>query len=1013
MKIESGAHAEESLSIILRENIIEIMGLYDRATLFTEDKTPLVTFTDTIVRFTKAFAAIHYSGGELAQNGLQVLILDAPLPKFGKHNSDDKLESEVFDLVALLQRLVPSGSADSITNGYDSILSMGSIIASITSLGMQRKRAFLIRGLASLLLPALVAARKASAAAMGIHPAASLSTVGETVNRSTTEINQTQKGMRSFLELLCESYDIHLPHSLRSLDTSNAVDLDSNSAIITRIMDNALALQKGSQAMRLEILRLCISLCEASPDVGGVLRFSTEALRAAGSGIAPGSEMSDGSPNLTPGDQIRFGNNISRTVSLIRHLELNVEEGEYWDEFLVRSMDVFHVDDSKALKANYSTSGFLENPSIKGPFIYSAISAEEVSQESTLVFVAREEAHFRVTLQNLYDIDLELESIRLETKGVSADSATVKTHIGPCRTQTTLLITVPREAGTLTITGCIIKVQGCRERRFSIMKNPWGLNSINDSDEQVDEKVELGNRPNRARKDPETQQLEVKVILSQPDVALHPLSAPQSAIMLLDGERKTLHITLQNTSATAPADVVLIDFADSATLQAAEAVKNRELTALELYELEQSLLRRPSLRLIKETAGEEIEIPVKGSRALSIEILGKPGLSTAVVQMDFAHLGIPKNEVKDRFYTRRLQTPLSITVNASLELIRNDILPIDWPTANAKSVNIPTPAQATPSDGSVDQPPLAQHSRVWQSCSEVLLILEFRNSWPFPLTLKLTYCQDGIGGLTADHIESVAPGHIVRVPVIVSRINIPEHEYRMPIPISKASARRQFVVSDSKPNNPVAELRAREVFWYRQRLLDQIQAEWEDEGSGRKGDINLRSLRLSNRMLAYLKQDDLRIEMDVVSAAPEDLDTVRTGKGRYRTSLNCFLTLVVSIYNCTSNLGDIVVKLDPRPLSPSPGFTGVDLSRGFVWNGTLQQACNSFPYGAMKKVQFDFCLITQGSWQLGVTVEESQCRAENISRKETVDDWALQNIDLSERRIWKAPGCEIVASGDE
>ena len=988
------------------------MGHYDRATLFTEDKTPLLTFTDTIIRFTKALAVIHYSGGELAQNKLQALTLDAPIPEFERHNLDDKLDSEVFDLVALLQRVVPNGSADSIMNSYDSILSTGSIIASITSLGMARKRAFLLRGLASILLPALVAARKASAAAMGIHPAASLSTVGETVSRSTAEINQAQKGMRSFLELLCESYDVHLLHSLRSSDISNEDDFDSNSVIITRITDNALALQKGSQATRLEILRLCVSLCEALPDVGGVLRFSTEALRAAGSGIAPSSEMSEGSPNLTAGDQIRFGNNITRTVSLIRHLELNVEEGEYWDEFLVRSMDVFHIDDSKALKANKSTSGSLENPSIKGPFIHSAISAEEVSQESTLVFVAYEEAHFRVTLQNLYDIDLDLESIKLETKGVSADSATAKTHIGPCRTQTTLLSTTPREAGTLIITGCIVKVQGCRERRFSIMKYPWGPISTSDIDEQVDEKVEMGNRPNKARKDPETQQLEVKVIPSQPDVALHAFSAPQPAIMLLDGEKKTIQIILQNTSARAPADVVLVEFADSATSQAEEAVKNRELTSLELYELEHSLLRRPSLRLINETAGET-EIPVKETRALSIEILGNPGLSTAVMQVDFAHLGMPRNEVKDRFYTRRLQIPFSITVNASLELIRNNILPIDWLTANAKSANISTPPQATPTDGSVGESPVVQQSRVWQSCSEVLLILEFRNSWPFPLTLKLTYHGKGIGGLTADHIESIAPGHIVRVPILVPRISIPEHECHMPIPISKTSARRQFVVSDSKINSPVVELRNREVFWYRQRLLDQIQAEWEDEGSGRRGDINLRSLRLSNRMLASLKQDDLGIETEVVSAAPEDLNVERTGRGRYRTSLNCFLTLVVSIYNCTSNLGDMMVELDPRPLSPSPGFAGVDLSRGFVWNGTSRQACNTIPYGAVTRVQFDFCLITEGSWQLGVTVVESRRRAENISRKETVDDWALQNLDLGEHRIWKARRCEVIASGHD
>ena len=901
-------------------------------------------------------------------------------------------------------KAIPEGSPDSLESVFGGMRTLSGVIASLAQLEQSRKQALLLKSLASLLLPALVIARKTGAAEMGFHPAASLSTINESLGQRTTNGNMAQNGMQGFLNLLCDSHGIYQSSSPGGYKAGSSEDADSDHAINRRIVEHALALHDGSQHMRIETLRLCVNICEALPDIGGVLRFSTETLRAGGAGIAPGPEAADVGPNMLVEDQIRFSNNIARTVSLIQHLDLKVSEGEYWDDFLVRSVTYFEDGRPQSLKIHYPKNQTNSLPAAKNPFIHDALASQSSPKVADSILIADETATFRVTLQNLYEIELVIECIRLESKGLPVEPESTSTRIGPCRTQTILVSVTPRAAGNLVISGCVIKVQGCRERRFPIFNQPWTLECDKRDGSQASDERKGANPGGTLPTGPQISQPTFQVSQAQPAVVLSALSAPHSAIMLLDGEKGRIEFALRNDSSTTPVDVLVLTFDDSATAQSKDAVNNRDLTALELYELEHSAVERPALKWITE-GDRQVQIASNGQTQCLVDVYGKPGLSMAEIRVDYGYRGTSQSEAPGHFYTRELTIPLTITVNASLELVRNDILPIDYhhPTRMPRSEG--RTSSTDPDDVVCLSGSGADALAKSPAC---LLVLEFRNSWPNPLTLTTAIRGESSATGMASHRESIAPGHIARVPLMVPKMYIPSHERRRPIPSLSAGPKRQYVVSSSSSGSPAAELAAREVFWYRQRLLERLHATWEDDDGGRSGSINVRSLRLSPRMLDLLKLNDLEITTEIVPAEGEDTSISSIGPSCYRASLNMFFRFVVSLRNRSGSAVPAVVRFDPRPSHQPAGFEGVELSRGFVWNGTLQQSGGVIEPGASTQVHFDFCIITEGSWRIGARVEEMTAVEEEHGENNGDDDWAVQAIGPRARKVWTSAGCQVV-----
>ena len=1049
----------QSLIDLLPDLVNNILNLYARAWTFTEDKLPQLAFSESTIRFTKLLALINLSGGVLDDDGLRQLVLNADRV----HVRDLSRRLTTFptkaELTVTLFRALPGPSTSSFVPIEDRTMILAAIASVLSELGYHRKKALVLKQLLSALIPALVQARKDDAAEMGFHPAASLASLNATVEAASSSHADTddeiEYGVQSFLTLICHVYGISPFPAIRSgiqdskeRRSSKRAEYDLPAAIRARIVQQAALKSFGSQHLKLDVLRSCINICEALADLGGVLRFSAEMLRTAGSGVAPGPDSSGGSPTLSIEDQVRLASNISRTVSVARQLGKSNLEAEYWDDFLVRVIEHVDADVTKVpmphAKADLEAVKVIDANEKKTPFIYNPFMKTASSNIPEALLVAQEDAVFRVTLQNLYDLDIEIERISLESRGLPFDSSSQSTLIGPYGTQIISIAGVPRNAGSLSITGCRVKVKGCRERNFPIFNKAWtpkadikisgsafGVNHVANMQPVSDESESSREKKPLDTQGPSTSFLAMNVIEAQPIVELRYISLPQSAIMLLEGETKMFKITLQNTT-TVAVDMLFLSFTDSTTSQLRPSSTEKALSASETYELEYASLNKQSFRWCHASSDENIRIEPKLERTLEIEVLGKPGLSFGTIQVNYGHVGDVSNETSGQFYTRQLTIPLAITVNASIELVRNDLTPFtnDFAWQNKKRRQLSPPKTEAPSSSrcqsSISPNPrstnrfqslLARIGLNSQDESHCLLLLDLRNSWPSPLTISIqirsspTKLQSSAEPWERAYTvhEPIQPGHTSRVLLLVPRTYIVNSH--APIPsLAPDAKKRQFILSTAPKATPEAELAIREAFHYREALLSHVRATWEEESTHRTGSINLRALHLTTRMVSALRLDDLEIALSIhalsshllpSSSSPSSTQIHQVSPTKYIVPTSDFLTLRTTLTNRSSHPIHPILRLQPA-LKDQPHNIALDISKKFLWNGVLQHAVPTLGPGESRAVHMDFAVLCRGVFEIGAVAEEVR---------------VLRGADSTaglggepERRVWGVrEGCVLVA----
>lgn len=1017
---ETRAASLQSLASLLPDLTNNILNLYSRAWTFTDDKLPPLAFSQSAIRFAKLLSVVHLSAVTLDDNVLRHLVLNTELSKPRTESPDAASISTKPELAALTFRAYPSPLPDSLISTADQTTILAGIASVLSELGYHRKKAIVLKELMSTLLPALVQARKDGAAEMGVHPAASLASLSGSVRlraapspNSSSASNDPEQGMRHLLSLVCQSYGILPLEPIISIkkggdDEQSTItspnQTEANGAIIARAIQQASINAIGSRELKLEILRSCINMCEALPDLEGALQFSADLLRTGGSGIAPGPDSSDGSPDLPIEEQVRLANNISRTLSAARHLGLHHPEADYWDEFLVRGIEVVETSQSRALvshaKSELELVETIEAKKEKDPFIYNPfLKRSSVAAEPLLV--AQEEAFFQVTVQNLFDFDVAVDRIKLLSNGVPFECSSETTLIGPYRTQTILLTGTPQTAGSLSIIGCTVKVKGCRERIFPTFTEPWAL-KLDSKGRYVSLAQKLrpsstASAPIKSKvpppKGPTATTLALKVTGAQPDICLKSISLPQSAIMLLDGETRIFTVSFQNTSQTTPVDLLLLSFIDSTASQLQTALATKDISPAELYELELTSAHKQAFRWHRKDEDRDLVMKPGGEAAFEIEVLGKPQLTHGTIQVDYGFLGTPKTEIEDRFYTRQLVVPLTVTVNASVGLVRNDIvsLPSDYvrryeQAANdAKGASLETNNQVTHTTAS----PPSSNLHYPSSSPQCLLLLDLRNSWPSTLTISIELrSPDDTSTLpdipTTTHSRAIHPGTTHRVPVYLPRLYLPNAHDR--IPSLNPRTARQFVVSSTQ-STPNAERTIREAFWYREALLSLLHVKWKDESTGRNGNVELRGLRLTPKMVAALKLQDLDISMAVSLAEPEPDDNnnnngssaaasvVREVKQLDATTFTVptqtFLAVTTTLRNRSSSPIYPLLRLQPS-LANQPPAIALDLSKRLLVNGVLQRVLedSEIPPGGDARVQTGFVVLSSGRYEWGVMVEE-------------------------------------------
>ncbi|KAF1844617.1 Trs120-domain-containing protein [Cucurbitaria berberidis CBS 394.84] len=1008
--------ALERLNSLLPDLVNMILNLYSRAANFAGESLPPLAFSQCIIRFSKLLTAVNLAAGYLDEDALQSLVRNTPYkqkprlsaPRLSVHPTRN-------DIASMLFRALPGPVDASGMKPTDRVVVLAGVASVLASLGLQRKKAIVMKEFITSLIPGLVQARKVGAAEMGVHPAAGLAAlnvaggINPGVGALSLGESEVENGIDEFLGLFGKIYGI--PHSrdtIPGVALSNPGEHSADSVLdgaSQGVVDAILRISSlrafGSLGLKLEVLRMCLNFCEALPDFNGVLHFTASLLRVAGPGTAPRPNSTDVFVSLPREEQARLYSNITRTVTASKKLGLHLVETEYWDDFLVRGL--FILEESAPLHLTLHRPVELKSTATdkEGPFLHNSWLKKPQTSVADTILVANKEYRFLISLQNPYDFELGVESLKIAAEGVEFTALEEHFLLGPYRTQKFQIVGRARSSGTLRIIGCYVKLIGCRERLFSIFPEPWKPKG-EPKMKKIGLKACLGapmSRPlstviapsteQKTTTEPRPKSLTFTVIPEQPVVVITDVSLPQSALMVLEGEKKQFTVTVKNTSETTAVDFVHISFHDSATTAIQAATSNKDLPPAELHELEVQLAYHPSFRWCRTIDEESLRIQPGQEMGFTIEIVGRTRLTDAVIQIDYANLGKRRSEVEEQFFTRQVSAPISITVNASVQLQRPDIVPLSrsfgWSHQQSPSTSLPAtaaePGLSTiiPSDeANTHWQPFRSHIQSQRNDDEYcMLILDLRNSWPNPLSVSLEFQRPGTEDEGQEQSrdkayavnEVIQPGHVNRIVMVLPKIYLKNPHAA--IPYLNPANQRQFVVSTSKIS-PETERASREAFWYRHELLKLVRGMWKEESNGRHGDLELRGIRFSPRMVEAIKLEDIMIETSITSdyqASGGEGSVRQLSRAKFEVPVNEFLTMKTTIRNRSPHPISPILRLQPH-LAGLPHNIALDLDKRFSWTGLLQKKLPIIHPGQSVESELGIVALCSGTFEIGATVGE-------------------------------------------
>jgi hypothetical protein len=996
-----------------------VLSVYSRGDGNTSELIPQLAFSESVIRLSKILTSINLAGGELNDAALQSIVRGLH-DNFGSSSamtSRTTINPSRTMIADTLLKAMPGSNEHSGLSVVDQMLILAGVASTFSSLGLHRKKAIILKEYLTALIQALTQAKKAGAAEAGFHPSTKLSSLPTIASTCTDDVPE---GLEDFLNLLCQVYGIpesKWSHSIGSEtlqieqnDTENSESAARSAHIPEQLVGNFVLRFFGSVNVKSDILRTCIQLCEALPDLHGVLHYTSALLRTAGPGIAPSADTSDVLVTLAREEQILLANNVSKAVADANSLGIHGIEAEYWDEFLVRGVYlvgapaplILHPHRRKDLGA---VKG-LQTHTKQGPFLYNPFLDKRESKIADDLLVVGDDREFVVSLQNPYDFEVSIESLRLLSDTMEFASAR-NLVLRPYRTQSFSVTGIVRQVGRLDLRGCTIKIRGCRERTFPIFKDPWApeqdvrIKNIglmkkpqasharplsDDSETSLDKQL-------FARSFPTPASVSLRVLPEQPVLVVCSVTLPHSAMMLLEGESGDFSISVQNTSQTVAADFVHISFRDSTSSAIKEALGNKRLSPAELFELEYQLAHRPAIQVCEDppTRIEPGEIQV-----FKFQVFGKPGLTTAVIQLDYANLSQPHTDAEDDFFTRQVIVPISMTVNASVQLQRLEIMPI---LSNISWKHRLGEEAVSKGKGLAGfDALLGNQTTSRDECC--LLLVDLRNCWPTPLEISLQ-----VNGPDSTHISSelVQPGHVFRMMVLLPKIYVSRPHARI-----RSANERQFVVSTTGVSVE-AERTAREVFWYREALLKLLEGSWRQEGGGRAGSIDVRGmLRFNSRMVDMLKLDDVTIEMSVIGGTDEEV--THTARSSFEVFVDDYLTLKTKITNRSDATIYPILRLRPS-LAHQPADVALELGKRLVWSGLLQQVLKPLEPGATVEANLAICALCSGDFEIGASVEEVRvCKRDDEGEMEGAGGIPDPIASAMGRRTWTASKpCRILA----
>jgi hypothetical protein len=502
---------------------------------------------------------------------------------------------------------------------------LGGIASVYSILHMERKKAITIKELVIKLTAALNQARKLGAAEMGIHPAASLS--AEHGTDSLTLSMQESGGMLNMISDVANIYGVQLIGGTAQAEGEHAESGTQHNR--PRAF--------GGEVLQFSTLRELLALCEASPDPYGILRLIASFLASAGPRAAVDDQPQSGGVAIAQAEQAHLAATISRTIGVSKQLGLTDTQAEYWDPYLLRGVafsprpTAAELIDWAKLKGTRPSSS--QRNSAANPLLYDPNARRQATAERSAVLVQGEAIECLLTLQNPYEVGLDIESVKLVTEDGELATSHETLHLGPARLQQLIVTVTPSSKGKIVIKGCLIKLTSFREDFFPIIKKPWSEQKSLIV-KNIGQEARSGDHdPKQTPKDPEHATVSADVIPPLPSLVLKHTSLVESSLMLLEGEKHVFEATIENVSNISASILDVVGSVEGLTM----ASQSKQI------------------------------IPPKETVTMPLRIVGRAGMTH--LRADIFHAG-PDQDVG---YARMLSVPITATVNAALQAHHLDV----------------------------------------------------------------------------------------------------------------------------------------------------------------------------------------------------------------------------------------------------------------------------------------------------------------------------------------------------
>jgi len=819
---------------------------------------PVVAIAETSLRFSKLLITLRNASGEVDHAALESLIrvqptsetrTSAPIPASLVHGLSRNAISEVLAYADLAD--------DESIALSDQVAILSGTATVFSALGMSRKKALTMRDLIMRLTGALSQARKRSAAEMGIHPAATLIANGGSNSLLSSE--EESQGLSQMMSDVAEIYGVTLKET---------VDAESNVEASPDF---------GNRALKLDIVKTLAAFCEASPDLHGIVQVNAAMLRSFGPNAAVDAEPLEAIQVLSKEEQTRCITALNRTVVLAKQLGVPNVEGEYWDDFLIREVEFVPAQPTQALvdisqlKAGSTVEQAPGNPLLYDPNAGRPKTGDEVQHTSMLIL--NEACMCRVTFQNPYEVSVDVESFELVTEGVVLRTTHQPFTLAPNGIQRMSLAVQPTSTGDCKVTGCVVKIEGCRQRTLPIVSKPWIAQPpavIKDRDQTI-----------ALRHQPTYSTVSLHVIEAQPSLQFEDGSLIESTVMLLDGEAFEMSLTIRNSSDIAACIFDIVTTSDAIQVQDDSAESETDTITVENDDLEGLTIIQP---------GKTV--------TFTFDVTGKPSVSQ--VRISFHYSSYP-----NATHARILAIPITLTVNAALQVQRLDALPLD----------------------------LAENGEY-----SFILTLDIANAWPRSIFYSC-FCAD-LGLKSAEprrchnHEGVLAPGQTQRVFMPVAR---PAH------------------LKDSDDD----------LEMIRRALLARLRIFWSVEGEEQEeqkhlGEVDVSNLYVSPEALQVIVGEAVTVSLELVEAEHEESDAA---KGVVKAGT--FAVLRARLMNRAKRTPPLVVFLQSRGMNV-PDYGRDDKQLAIA--GSHRRVIPSLEQDAFETVDFAFCPLLAGVVELEAVV---------------------------------------------